>query len=380
MMLSTGIKKYTSNPILGMLPFLLYVILHATWLPEWLALAIPFGITIICELLLRRYFKSRAYSLNFYIVSVALFATFVFRVFDRNPLGLDNIYLVFCEIIIACLLIFMKIGKTFINARFLRKKNSTEKVLLYEYYNAAAFLQYVFTLHLFLILIYNYFKAVTNPNPIWDIFVFTVLPSFMIVSLFIYEAINLNSLTSKLRREEWLPIITEKGEVTGKVARSISEKMKNKFMHPVVRIALISNGKVFLQERSDKNILSPRKLDYPFEKYIFFKHDINLAVRNAISQMMGYDAEIPVRFLMKYTFENEDTKRLIFLFIATVDDENSIKRTSKIKGKFWTVKQIEEAFPDEIFSECFELEFEYLKNMVLQVSSDTECFQNSPVA
>lgn len=74
---------------------------------------------------------------------------------------------------------------------------------------------------------------------------------------------------------------------------------------------------------------------------------------------------IEIQFLLKYVFENENTKRLIFLFVANVEDESMIKRRGKMTGKFWTVKQLEEGFADEIFSECFELEFEYLKNMVL---------------
>lgn len=64
-------------------------------------------------------------------------------------------------------------------------------------------------------------------------------------------------------------------------------------------------------------------------------------------------------------FENEDTKRLIFLFVIEVESEDLIRRTSKMTGKFWSIKQIEEGFQDEVFAENFELEFEYMKNMVL---------------
>jgi hypothetical protein len=184
-----------------------------------------------------------------------------------------------------------------------------------------------------------------------------------------YQAFKVSALSSKLKHEEWLPIVTEKGEVTGKIAKSVSFNMKNKFLHPVVRVALISKSEVYLQERPANDILNPGKLDYPFEKYMLFNHEINLAARNSIRQMVGQDIDISISFLLKYVFENEDTKRLIFLFVANLDDESKIKRDGKMTGKFWTVKQLEEGFADEIFSECFELEFEYLKNMVL-VPSD----------
>ena len=44
--------------------------------------------------------------------------------------------------------------------------------------------------------------------------------------------------------------------------------------------------------------------------------------------------------------------------------QDSLSQTTEVQSK-----QLEEGFADEIFSECFELEFEYLKNMVL-VKSD----------
>ncbi len=80
------------------------------------------------------------------------------------------------------------------------------------------------------------------------------------------------------------------------------------------------------------------------------------------------DIDISINFLLKYVFENDNTRRLIFLFVANLEDEFKIRREGNMKGKFWTIKQLEDGFVDEIFSECFELEFEYLKNMVLAPS------------
>jgi hypothetical protein len=179
--------------------------------------------------------------------------------------------------------------------------------------------------------------------------IFAVVPVLIISSVGIYQVIKLSNLVSKLRKEEWVPIVTEKGEVTGKIAKSVSFNMKNRFMHPIVRVALISGSKVYLQERPVNDILNPGKLDYPFEKYMLFNHEINLAARNSIRMMIGNDADFSLKFVLKYVFENEDTKRLNFLFAANVDDEDSIKRTGKMNGKFWTIRQIEVSFADEFF-------------------------------
>jgi hypothetical protein len=171
-------------------------------------------------------------------------------------------------------------------------------------------------------------------------------------------------LDKKLRKEEWLPVVTESGEVTGKVAKSVTKEMRNKFMHPVVRVALISNGKIYLKKRDASRLLNPGALDYPFEKYMQYNHDINEAVHNTISKEIG-TKDIPLRFLLKYIFENSNTKRLIFLYVSIIDDEEKFNKLQLRDGKLWTEKQIEDNRNSHIFSECFELEFEYLKNTVL---------------
>jgi hypothetical protein len=195
--------------------------------------------------------------------------------------------------------------------------------------------------------------------------VFDIIPIIILLSIGIYQTLKVRAIVSKLKKEEWIPIVTEEGKVTGKICKNVSTNMKNRFMHPVIRVALISGTKVYLQERPLNEMLNPEKLDHPFEKYMLFNQEINLAARNCIQGMIGNELVLSLKFVLKYVFENENTKRLNFLFTARIEDEDSIKRTGKMKGKFWSIKQINKGFADEIFSECFELEFEYLKNMIL---------------
>ncbi|MDR3057640.1 MAG: hypothetical protein LBU84_05805 [Prevotella sp.] len=364
-MLSKGLRKYISNPVIGLLPFILYIILHIANVKEEYAILIAMGTAIAGELSFRLYYKSRGFSITFYISGIALIITLLAWIFTHNYVWKPNTYIVICEISMVCLFMLLRASKTYIAARFFRQKNLLQKALMNEFYTSAVLIQYGLTLHIFSILLYRQF---TFSDPIlysFDIIVFAVIPTVLLISIGIYQLMKVGTLVSKLRREEWLPIVTEKGEVTGKIAKSVSLNMKNKFMHPVVRVALISGSKVYLQERPLNDILNPKKLDYPFEKYMLFNHEINLAARNSIRRMIGDDQDFSLKFILKYTFENEDTKRLNFLFSAHIEDEDSIKRTEKMNGKFWSIKQIEDGFADEIFSECFELEFEYLKNMVL---------------
>lgn len=367
---SKGIKKYISNPILGLLPFVLYVILHAIQIREEFAIVSGVFFAIIGEMIVRALYKNRGFSVSFYISGIALLGTFVAWILSHQYVERMHTYVVVCEVLIICLFMLLRSSKTYVAAVFFRKKNFFQKALLNEYYASVTLVQYLLTIHVFLIILYRQLLFKNDYISILDIIIFCVLPVVILLAIGVYQIINVKQLSTKLKQEEWLPIVTEKGEVTGKIAKNVSLNMKNRFLHPIVRVALVSNSKVYLQERSVNDILSPGKLDYPFEKYMLFNHEINLAARNSIKNMLGGELHSSLKFILKYVFENDDTKRLIFLFVVEVDDEDMIKRRGKMEGKFWTVKQMEEGFADEIFSECFELEFEYLKNMVLLQSED----------
>ncbi|MBF0650300.1 hypothetical protein IR083_15845 [Dysgonomonas sp. GY75] len=368
-MLSKGLRKHASNPVIGLFPFILFIILHTMNVKEQFALCAGFALAVFGELFFRMYYKSRAFSATFYISAISIMISLIVWLIIHPYVEKPNTYIVICEVIIICLFMLLRASKTYMAAHFFRQKNLIQKALLNEFYDSATFIQYGLTLHVFGIMLYRQFTVSSQNVHISEIIIFSIVPILIILLIGVYQVLKISNLVAKLRKEEWIPIVTEKGEVTGKIAKNVSINMKNKFLHPVVRVALISNSKVYLQERSLNDILNPGKLDYPFEKYMLFNHEINLAARNSIRKMVGDEIDFSIKFLLKYVFENEDTRRLIFLFTANIDDEDLIKRNGKMNGKFWTIKQLEDGFADEIFSECFELEFEYLKNMVL-VPSD----------
>lgn len=366
-MLNKGLKKYVSNPSIGLLPFVVYILGYVIFNSPLLNISTALVFAIVGEVTIRYFFKSRIFSAPFYISLGSLSLTLLFYLLTS---GLDmylraSTYLLFCEIITVSLFMLLKVSRTYISVLFFRQKSFVEKSVLKDFLQTASMIYHLLLVHLFLLLMDRQLRLVYPPYNLPENILFVVIPLALLLGVFFFQMFNVRKLSLKLNEEEWLPIVTEDGVVTGRIAKSISMTMKNRFLHPVVRVALISDGKVFLQERAVNDLLSPRKLDYPFEKYMLFRHEINLAARNSISAMMGYSTDISLKFLMKYVFENDNTKRLIFLFVAEVKDENRISRTDKMTGKFWSIKQIEDSFADEIFSECFELEFEYLKNMVL---------------
>ena len=98
-----------------------------------------------------------------------------------------------------------------------------------------------------------------------------------------------------------------------------------------------------------------------------YNHNIDVAIKNLLKSVVR-GGDLPVRFILKYMFENERTKRLIFLYISVIKSEDELNKLYLKEGKLWTVEQIEDNIGSGIFSECFELEFEYLRNTVLMTN------------
>lgn len=266
------------------------------------------------------------------------------------------------EIIFVTVLIASRLTRTKVIHRLARDDRSEVRNYLSESFRVGFQIQYALFLHLLLVLFYLLVADVKITYI--DVTHLLVIAQILIFGIIALETMRLRILDKKLRGEEWLPVVNEAGDVTGKVAKSVTGQLKNKYLHPVVRIALINKGKIYLTKRKYNRILSPGLLDYPFEKYLQYNHDIDDAVKNTIKKVIGKKS-IPLRFLLKYVFENEDTKRLILLYVSVIDNDEKFGKLRLPDGKLWTVSQIEENQGMNLFSETFELEFEYLKNTIL---------------
>ena len=53
------------------------------------------------------------------------------------------------------------------------------------------------------------------------------------------------------------------------------------------------------------------------------------------------------------------------MYVSLISTEEAFDALNLKGGKLWTTNQIEDNIGNNLFSECFELEFEYLKNTVL---------------
>lgn len=352
------IKRIFANPALGLMPYLIFSILIGQ-INTLLAFGIGFLLSVLPLLFGMRKEMRVLYDVSAWSFLIAALGLY-FLVPDFNP----QYSFILAEISLVFSLMIFRLSRKGLIKRIGRKQKGEKKFYLYESFQVAFQSQYALSFHLVVLLGFRVFF--TMRYPMVDIVLILNLFQAILATIIIMETLRLRLLSKRLQGEEWLPVISESGVVQGKIAKSVSIDLKNQFLHPLVRVALLYDGKLYLKNRDDSRLLDPGKLDYPFEKYMQYKHNIDQTIKNLLKKEIDTD-KLPIRFLLKYVFENDTTKRLIFLYVSTITSEKAFNDLHLHGGKLWTINQIEDNVGSNIFSECFELEFEYLKNTVLML-------------
>ena len=233
-------------------------------------------------------------------------------------------------------------------------KRTLLRTTLNEFYFLAQLVQNLYTLHLFIILLYSILPE-TMQNMRTERFLYRELGLVIGVLVIVYEQIRLSLMQGSLKKEMWVPVLNDNGKVIGCIARSVSRSLPKKYYHPIVRIAVVYNGMLYLVRRSKDEFVSPDTMDYPFHNYVLFRHSIDSTVKETLGSL-AQDKSIAPRFLIRYTFENEKVKHLVSLYVICLRTEEQLNQCKRRSGKLWTAKQIEENLSSGVFSEYFEKE------------------------
>lgn len=189
-------------------------------------------------------------------------------------------------------------------------------------------------------------------------------PSIVFIITILFNQIAIlyfNKITANM---EFVPVVNKQGAVIGKKIALEAINYNNEYINPVIRIAAISNGKVYLCRRSQNCIIDRDKMDIPMECYLKYGEKIedgaNRLIRNAFPKI----SDINPFFNIKYHFENEYTNRLIYLFILDTDQPEFLENLRFKEGRLWTLEEIDAQLDKDTFSECFKNEYEHLKELI----------------
>ncbi len=202
-------------------------------------------------------------------------------------------------------------------------------------------------------------------NKTVDLILLHILPPAILFIAIIASQIGLSILLSLSSKIEKVPVLNDKGEVVDKKYSFETFSYKNQYINPIIRIAIISKGMLFLSRRSEKLCFNPEKIDLPLECYLRYEEKIEDGVNRLMHAAFQPEFQSEPRFSIKYRFRNDETNRLIYLYILYVDDDSQLCSPQFIDGKLWTIQQIETNLEKNFFGECFETEYEQLKEAIL---------------
>lgn len=172
---------------------------------------------------------------------------------------------------------------------------------------------------------------------------------------FLFEIIKSRLLQRKQMKEEWLPLVNEKGEIIGKAPRSICHSDK-KLLHPVVHLHVSnSKGEIYLQKRPLHKI-QPGKWDTAVGGHVSFGEDIETGLKREALEELGI-ADFNPQLVANYIWESDIERELVFCFIANYDGVITINKEELADGKFWSYLEINSFLSKEIFTPNFEEEY-----------------------
>lgn len=201
-------------------------------------------------------------------------------------------------------------------------------------------------------------------SPTVALILFQILPACVFLLTIVFNQLGILYFNKLMTQTEYVPIVNKQGNVIGRSLAMEAINYKNAYINPVIRIAVTTHGMLFLCHRPSHAILDKGKVDLPMECYLRYGETLTEGAERLTQNVFPKMPGLAPTFTVSYHFENKITNRLIYLFVIDLEDD-SILCDPKFKGgKLWGFPQIEDNLGHNFFCECFELEYEHLKQVI----------------
>ena len=198
--------------------------------------------------------------------------------------------------------------------------------------------------------------------------------AYLVLFLFVvfYELIRVTLIRVKLLREEWWPILNEKGKMIGSIHNKTSLSDPTKYIHPIIRVMLIEDNRIFLQKRCQQDLVYPGYWDTALSNHVKANETVEQCISRTANERYGIKELKPI-FLSNYMHETDVEYHYAFLFVACKLPELEHNKDYIDHAKWWTVQQIEDNLSTDIFTENFLSEFELVKRSGLLDTGRCDC-------
>jgi len=221
------------------------------------------------------------------------------------------------------------------------------------------YLFYIFSVHTLLV----FYAAFFMSKSAWA-FISGGLFYILFGVYFLFEIVRQRKKRKYLQSEEWIPLVDEKGKVTGQAPRSEVHN-GSKLLHPVVHMHIIKPGRaILLQKRSLNKLTEPGKWDVAVGGHISIGENLEEALRREALEEIGL-SNFSAKLQKVFVFESEKEKELVYLFTTYNQTKFKINTEEVDEVRFWTKNQIERKLGKEIFTPNFESEYRLLKDLRL---------------
>lgn len=190
---------------------------------------------------------------------------------------------------------------------------------------------------------------------------FRIMPPCVFILSIVFNQFGIYYFNKVMRHTLFVPIVTPTGDVVGKVIASDAISRKSRYLHPVIRITVVSHGMLFLLPRPPYSLFEKGKTDILMEGYLIYGETLEQGARRILQKALPAASLQHLHFNTVYHFENESANRLIYLFTLNLENDSILCNPTFEGGKLWTLQQIEQNLQQNFFSSCFEHEFEQLK-------------------
>lgn len=218
-----------------------------------------------------------------------------------------------------------------------------------------AILFYLFSVHTVLVFYATFFMS----KEAWA-FISGGLFYIIFGAYFLVELIRNKAKQKSVQNEEWLPLVNEKGQITGKAPRSAVHS-GNKLLHPVVHLQVINRNKtILLQKRPHTKKIQPGKWDTAVGGHISLGESLENSLKREAFEELGLK-NFSAKLQTVFQWESDAERELVYLFV-TFNSTNYKVNTSEVDdARYWTKNQIEKQLGQGTFTPTFEKEFLILK-------------------